>query len=55
MNRAQRRAVSAEEDAAFAIDFAIAAIEEAEYAVLDATRARQKADELSEQHSGATA
>ena len=44
-----------EDDAAFAIDFALAAIDEAEYAVLDATLARQKADALSEQHSGATA
>ena len=31
----------------FAIDFAYAAIEEAEYAVLDAELARMEADELS--------
>jgi hypothetical protein len=55
VDRTERRAVSAEEDAALAIDFAIAAIEEAEYAALDATLARQKADELAEQHSGASA
>jgi hypothetical protein len=39
--------VGAEEDAEFAINFALAAIEEAEYAALDATLAGQKADELS--------
>jgi hypothetical protein len=43
---AQRSADSAEEDAAFAIDYAYGALEEAEYAVLDATLARMKADEL---------
>jgi hypothetical protein len=43
---ALRNADGAEADADFAVDFAIAAIEEAEYAVLDATLARMKADEL---------
>ena len=55
VGRAEHRAERAEDDAAFAIDYAIAAIEEAEYAVLDATLARQKADELSKQGSGAPA
>ena len=36
----------AEADASFAIDYASAAIDEAEYAVLDATLARKKADEM---------
>ena len=43
---AQRSADGAEADADFAVDFALAAIQEAEYAVLDATLARMKADEL---------
>jgi hypothetical protein len=51
---AQRRAENAEDDALFAIDFAYSAIEEAEYAVLDAGLARLEADEVSGQ-SGATA
>ncbi len=55
VDRAEHRAERAEDDAAFAIDYAIAAIEEAEYAVLDATLARQKADELSKEGSGAPA
>jgi gas vesicle protein len=46
--RAERRAEAAEDDAAyaisFAISFAISAVEEAEYAVLDATLARADAD-----------
>ena len=41
-----RRADIAEEDALFAIDYAYATIEEAEYAVLDAVLARMDADEL---------
>ena len=45
--KAQRNADNAEDDALFAIDFAYAAIGEAEYAVLDAVIARKKADELS--------
>jgi hypothetical protein len=40
------RADIAEDDAVFAIDYAYAAIEEAEYAVLDASLARVEADEL---------
>ncbi len=43
---ANKRAENAEGDAAFAIDYAVAAIEEAEYAVLDASLARMEADEL---------
>ena len=34
LDRANRRAENAEGDAAFAIDYAVAAIDEAEYAVL---------------------
>jgi uncharacterized membrane protein len=43
---AQRNAEQAESDASFAIDYAYGAVEEAEYAVLDATLARIEADEL---------
>jgi hypothetical protein len=46
VDRANKRAEHAEGDAAFAIDYAVAAIEEAEYAVLDASLARMEADEL---------
>jgi hypothetical protein len=46
VDAAQRHADSAEEDAAFAIDYAYGTIEEAEYAVLDAILARMDADEL---------
>jgi hypothetical protein len=46
LKKAQRTADSTEEDAAFAIDFAYGAIEEAEYAVLDAVLARTEAEEL---------
>ena len=53
MDRAQRNAEIAEDDASFAVEYAYAAIEEAEYAVLDAALARKQADELSPQ-SGAT-
>ncbi len=49
IDRAQRRAEGAEEDAGFAISFAYASIEEAEYAVLDAALARMEADELTPQ------
>jgi len=45
-NVANRAADNAEDDAAFAIDYAYGAIEEAEYAVLDATLARMDADAL---------
>ena len=44
---AQRNAEIAEDDAAFAIDYAYGAIEEAEYAVLDAVLTRKEAEELS--------
>ena len=43
---AQRAADGAEADAVFAVDYALAAIQEAEYALIDATLARLKADEL---------
>jgi hypothetical protein len=43
---AESRAEDAEGDALFAIDYAYATVEEAEYAVLDAISARMKADEL---------
>jgi hypothetical protein len=46
LKAAQRAAERADEDAAFAIDYAYAAIEEAEYAVLDADLAHMQADEL---------
>lgn len=46
VDRANKRAENAEGDAAFAIDYAVAAIEEAEYAVLNASLARMEADEL---------
>jgi hypothetical protein len=42
----QRAAQKADDDAAFAIHYAYAAIEEAEYAVLDAVLAQKEADEL---------
>ena len=45
LDRAKRRADNAEADAGIAIDFAYAAIGEAEYAVLDAHLARMEADE----------
>jgi hypothetical protein len=45
-NVANRAADNAEDDAAFAIDYAYGAIEEAEYAVLDATLARMDAEAL---------
>ena len=47
MDRAQRRAERRADDAAFAVEFAYAAIEEAEYAVLDAELARMEAEERS--------
>jgi hypothetical protein len=46
LKSAQRAAEQADEDAAFAIDYAYAALEEAEYAVLDADLAHKEADEL---------
>ena len=42
----QRAAERADEDAAFAVDYAFAAIEEAQYAVLDADLAHREVDEL---------
>ena len=44
--KAESRAENAEGDALFAIDYAYATVEEAEYVVLDAISARMKADEL---------
>jgi hypothetical protein len=46
LNAAQRAADRAEGDAAFAVDYAYGAIEEAEYAVLYAALARKDADDL---------
>ena len=48
---AQRSAHDAEVNAAFAIEYAYAAIEEAEYAVLDAALARARADEMARPRS----
>ena len=45
---ARRTADQADADASFAIDYAYAAVEEAEYAVLDAALAHMEADELAE-------
>ena len=45
---AGRRADRAEQDAAFALDYAYATVEESEYAVLDATLARMEADEMAD-------
>jgi hypothetical protein len=41
----RRRADDAEADALFAIDYAYATVEEAEYAVLDAISARMEAED----------
>jgi uncharacterized protein with WD repeat len=46
LKKAERRAEDAEEDAAYAVDFALAMLDEAEYAVADAVLARLDADEL---------
>jgi hypothetical protein len=46
LKAAQKAADQADDDAAFAIDYAYAAIEEAEYAVLDADLAHVEVDEL---------
>ena len=46
VGRAEKRADLAEDDATFAVAYAYAAIEEAQYAVLDAELARRQADEL---------
>jgi hypothetical protein len=45
---AQRAAEEADEDASYAISYAYAAIEEAQYAVLDADLAHRHADELAQ-------
>jgi hypothetical protein len=45
---AQQAAEKADDDASYAIDYAYAAIEEAQYAVLDALLAHQHADELAQ-------
>jgi hypothetical protein len=42
----QAAAERADQDAAFAVDYAYAAVEEAEYAVLDADLAHREADDL---------
>lgn len=46
LEAAQRDAEDAAEYASYLIDYTLAAVEEAEYAVLDATLAQMKADEL---------
>jgi hypothetical protein len=46
LKSAQKAADRADDDAAFAVDYAYAAVEEAEYAVLDAALAHMDADEL---------
>jgi len=46
VKRAERHAEDAEQDAAYAVDFALAMLDEAEYAVADAVLARLDADEL---------
>lgn len=48
VKRAAKRADHAELDAEFAVDFALAAIEQAEYAVINAVLARADSDDLSE-------
>jgi len=48
LKSAQRAAERADDDAAFAIDYAFAAIEEAEFGVLDAELAHMEADERSQ-------
>ena len=48
LRTARRNADQAEADAAFAVEYAYGAVEEAEYAVLDALLARMEADELAE-------
>ncbi len=45
---AERAAEQADADAAYAIDHAYAAVEEAQYAVLDAELAHRHADELAQ-------
>jgi uncharacterized membrane-anchored protein YhcB (DUF1043 family) len=52
-SRAARKADHAEDDAVAAVDFALAALEEAEYAVLDARLARMEADDLAAASGGA--
>jgi hypothetical protein len=51
LDRAQLRAALAEDDALAAIDFGYLAIEDAEWAVLDAGLARAEADELAATHA----
>ena len=48
LHTAQRRADGAEEDAKFAIDLEYWAVEEAEWAALDATLAQMEADSRAE-------
>jgi len=49
----QRAAQRADDDAGYAIDYAYAAVEEAEYAVLDAELAHKEADEVAQHQSPA--
>jgi hypothetical protein len=52
LRSAQSAAERADGDASFAIDYAYAAIEEAEYAVLDAELAHAEADALAQANAG---
>jgi hypothetical protein len=51
LKAAQRAADEATEYASYLIDYTYAAVEEAEYAVLDATLARKEADDLAAQQA----
>ena len=53
LKAAQRDAEEADEYASYLIDYTYAAVEEAEYAVLDATLAHKRADELAAEMASA--
>jgi hypothetical protein len=50
IRRAEHRADDAEQDAIVAVDFALYALEQAEYAIIEAAVSRADADELATQH-----
>jgi hypothetical protein len=52
LKKAERRADDAEDDAAYAVDFALQMLDEAEYAVTEAMLARIDADDLAASESG---
>jgi hypothetical protein len=52
LKKAQRRADDAEQDAADALAFAIAMLDQAEYAIVDALTARADADDLAKSQAG---